>query len=150
MQDPLIDVLKTLFRRDLEKLKKEIEAYQDENKLWIIDKAIPNSAGNLALHLAGNIRFFIGTQLGNTGYIRKRDEEFALKNVPRTELITEIDRTIEDVDLALDQLSSASLQQTYPIQVFGREMTTQYFLVHLAMHLDYHLGQVNYHRRLLD
>lgn len=150
MQDSLTVVLQSLFTRDLERLKKELSTYQVESNLWIVAKDIPNSAGNLALHLVGNLRAFIGAELGGTGYIRKRDEEFSLKDVPRTELLAQIDQTIADINYTLEQLTSESLKKEYPLQVFKETISTEYFLVHLSAHLGYHLGQVNYHRRLLD
>lgn len=142
--------LQTLFTRDLNQLKKEIEAYQNEENIWKIDKNILNSAGNLALHLVGNINHFIGSILGNSGYVRNRELEFSLKNVPRTELIEKIEKTIEVVHSSLNQLSEEDLKKEYPIEALGYPMTTEYFLIHLFGHLSYHLGQINYHRRLLD
>jgi len=145
----LTETLKSLFTRDLNKLKLEIESYQDESKIWVIDKNISNSAGNLCLHLIGNINNFIGAEIGKTGYIRNRELEFSLKNVPRTELIMKIEDTIVVVNNALDSLTEADLQSIYPLVVFEKEMTTEFFLVHLSVHLGYHLGQINYHRRLV-
>lgn len=145
----LIETLKSLFNRDLNKLKLEIESYQSENQLWAIDKTISNSAGNLCLHLIGNINTYIGAELGKTGYIRDRPLEFSLKNIPKSELISKIDATILVVNNVFDSLTEADLEAIYPQIVFEKEMTTGYFLVHLSTHLAYHLGQINYHRRLI-
>ena len=146
----LNETLKSLFKRDLTKLKVEIESYQKEGNIWIIADGIANSAGNLCLHLIGNTNWFIGAELGKTGYIRHRDLEFSLKDVPRTELIKKIEDTMLVVDSALDTITAEQFEALYPIEVFGHPMTTEYFLIHLATHLTYHLGQINYHRRLLD
>lgn len=146
----ITESLRSLFNRDLNKLKTEIEAYQNEENLWKTDKNIANSAGNLCLHLVGNINNFIGAQLGNTGYIRHRELEFSLKDVPRAELIEKVEATIAMIDYVLPQLSEEDLKKEYPLVVFESKMTTDYFLIHLVAHLDYHLGQINYHRRLLD
>ncbi|WP_185117063.1 DinB family protein [Chryseobacterium phocaeense] len=146
----ITESLKSLYSRDLNTLKKEIEAYQNEENLWKTDKNIANSAGNLCLHLVGNLNHFIGAQLGNTGYVRHRDLEFSLKDVPRAELIEKIESTIVMIDTVLSQLSEDDLKKEYPLVVFEAKMTTDYFLIHLVAHLDYHLGQINYHRRLLD
>ena len=67
--------LKDIFIRDLEALKKEIRAYQNESKIWHSDENISNSAGNLCLHLIGNLKAFIGAQIGKTGYIRQRERD---------------------------------------------------------------------------
>ncbi len=146
----MIETLKALFKRDLDKLKNEIQLYQDENNIWIIDKNIANSAGNLCLHVVGNLNFFIGTTLGNTGYIRNRDLEFSLKNISRTELITKVEATNTMIENTLSSLQEQDMKTEYPVLVFEKKTSVEYFLIHLATHLTYHLGQVNYHRRLLD
>ena len=146
----LIPILQSLLDRDLVKLSAEIALYRDETHLWRVEKDIPNSAGNLCLHLVGNLNAFIGAQLGQSGYIRNREAEFSLKDVPRATLLQQIEATRQVLKTTLDNLSEADLQLEYPIPVFGHPMSTGYFLIHLATHLAYHLGQVNYHRRLLD
>ncbi|MFV5699333.1 DUF1572 family protein [Flavobacterium sp. ZT3R17] len=146
----LIETLKSLFDRDLNKLKSEIELYQNENKIWHIQKDITNSAGNLCLHLIGNLNTFIGAEFGKTGYIRNRPLEFSLKNVPRGELINKIEETIVVVNNALNNVSEEELKKEYPLLVFETKTSTEFMLIHLTTHLAYHLGQINYHRRLLD
>ncbi|AZB02322.1 DUF1572 domain-containing protein [Chryseobacterium joostei] len=146
----MIESLRSLYNRDLNKLKAEIEAYQHEENLWKTDKNISNSAGNLCLHLVGNLSHFIGAQLGNTGYVRHRELEFSLKDIPKAELIEKIEATTIIVDSVLSQLPEEALKEEYPLVVFEDKMTTDFFLIHLIAHLDYHLGQINYHRRLLD
>jgi len=139
-----------LFNRDLNRLKVEIESYNDENNLWVIEKEISNSAGNLCLHIVGNLNTFIGAEFGNTGYVRKRDLEFSLKDVPRAELINQIVETTAMVEKVIETLNEDDFQKEYSRRVFEDKMTTEFFLIHLTAHLNYHLGQINYHRRLLD
>ncbi|MDM1293007.1 DUF1572 family protein [Sphingobacterium sp. N143] len=146
----LIRTLKTLFHRDLNRLKSEIVHYRSEDNIWRIDKDITNSAGNLCLHLIGNLQTYIGAEIGKTGYLRNRPEEFSLKDISRKELLAKIDETMDVVDRALDLLTEEQLQTIYPVLVFEEKTTTEYILVHLATHLTYHLGQINYHRRLMD
>jgi uncharacterized damage-inducible protein DinB len=146
----LTETLKLLFERDLKKLKSEIETYKNEKHIWRVDKSITNSAGNLCLHLIGNLNWFIGTQLGNTGYIRHREIEFSAINIPRADLLKEIDKTRLMLDNTLENITNDKLEEEYPILIFEQKTSTYYFLVHLATHLSYHLGQINYHRRLLD
>mgnify|MGYP001405463603 CR=1 FL=1 len=146
----VIETLQKLFRRDLEKLKTEISLYKEEAALWVVEKGITNPAGNLCLHLAGNLNAFIGAQLGGTGYVRNRELEFSQKDIPRAELLQQLDATILAVEQTLNMLKEEDLEKDYPVIVFKDRMTTGYFLLHLLAHLGYHLGQVNYHRRLLD
>ncbi|WP_316818592.1 DinB family protein [Pedobacter nyackensis] len=147
----LKESLKSLFTRDLNKLKSEIEQYQNEQAIWLVDKAILNSAGNLCLHLVGNLNTFVGGELGKTGYVRDRPLEFSQKNVPRAELISMVEATIAVVNEVLDQLSDADMERDYPqVKVVEGGSAIGFMLIHLSTHLAYHLGQINYHRRLLD
>jgi len=146
----ITEVLNKIIQRDLQKLKSEIESYKDESNLWRIEKNISNSAGNLCLHLVGNLNTYIGATLGQTGYVRDRDAEFSLKNIPRKELIQKIEDTISVVSKVLPTPDDDTIQKEYPLLVLKEKTSTEYFLIHLTTHLGYHLGQVNYHRRLLD
>ncbi len=146
----ITEVLNSIFKRELVKLKTEIESYKQESNLWHIEKNIANSGGNLCLHLIGNLNTYIGATLGHTNFVRDRDAEFALKNVPRKELIQKIEETIEVIDSVLPKLTQEQLEQEYPMIVLKEPTSTEFFLVHLATHLTYHLGQINYHRRLVD
>ena len=145
----LIPTLQEMFERELLKLREEINLYPDEQAIWTIRGNIANSAGNLCLHLLGNLNHFVGTILGKTGYIRNRDAEFSLKNVPRNELIASIDETIPMLKSVLGKLSAEDLAGNYPVEKHGQTVTMTYMLLHLLTHLNYHLGQVNYHRRLV-
>lgn len=144
-----ITSLTKIFERDLDRLKKEVEAYSDESQLWQKTAGINNSAGNLALHVVGNLCHYIGATLGQSGYVRDRDAEFQLQNVPRTEILQKINEALDAVKDTLEKLKNEDLKPDYPIDVFGHKMTTGYFLIHLTTHLSYHLGQINYHRRIL-
>ena len=146
----MIEAIKTSLVRDIEKLKTEIELYKNPEKIWIIDKEILNSAGNLCLHLIGNLNHFIGATLGNTGYVRNRDEEFTIKNVPTDELINKIDTTLKIVNQTLNDLKEEQLKEDFPILFANNKITTGDMLINIVTHLNYHLGQINYHRRLLD
>ena len=146
----LTENLEKLFTRDLNKLIEELNLYKNENDLWIINGEISNSAGNLALHLVGNLQHFIGKELGGSDFIRNRELEFSLKNVSRETIISQIENTKEVINKTLKNLDLHQLEAQYPLLVFKENMTTEYFLLHLSSHLSYHLGQINYHRRLLD
>lgn len=138
------------FERDLQKLKTEINLYKDEANLWLLRDGISNSAGNLCLHLVGNLNHFIGATLGHTGYIRHREDEFSLKNIPRQDLVTNIENCILIVGNTINKLSPEDFEKDFPLEKHDRIVSTTHMLVHLLAHLSYHLGQINYHRRLLD
>lgn len=146
----LIETLKILFNRDLKRVINEIEQYNNEVDIWKIKGQINNSAGNICLHLVGNLKTYIGKELGETNYIRNRELEFSSKNVPRQELIKRVENTIEIITQTLDNLNEDILANEYPILVLENKTSTEYLLVHLTTHLTYHLGQINYHRRLIE
>ncbi|APY09512.1 DinB superfamily protein [Winogradskyella sp. J14-2] len=146
----LTKTLVQLYKRDLEQLKQEITAYKTEKQLWMVSNQISNSAGNLCLHIIGNLNYFIGAVLGKTGYVRQRDLEFSLKNVSAEEMVKQIDSTIAVIETSLNSLTEEDLLLEYKQNPFKSKVSTEFFLVHLATHLAYHLGQINYHRRLLD
>lgn len=146
----LNEVLIQLYERDLNKLRSEIEQYREEADLWKTGGEITNSAGNLTRHLTGNLKHFIGAVLGGSDYIRNRDSEFADRNLSRDEMLEDIDATAAVVKTTLEKLNGDDLADIYPIEVFGHPMSSGYFLVHLTTHFNYHLGQINYHRRLLS
>lgn len=139
----------SLYERELSRLTNEIEQYQEETTLWKTSENISNSGGNLCLHLIGNLHHFIGGILGNTGYIRQREAEFETKDVPKMTLLQEITTVKQTVITTLTNLSETQLQEKYPFEKNGETWTTEFMLLHLFWHLSYHVGQINYHRRLL-
>lgn len=145
----LQEILIELYQRDLDTLKGEIEAFVNDEDVWRTGGEIKNSAGNLTLHVIGNLKHFIGAVLGGSGYVRNRDEEFASRGVPRHELLAAIGEARAVVSETLGSLSDEDLAKDFPVELFDRTNKTAFILIHLAMHLDYHLGQINYHRRLL-
>lgn len=146
----VIDTLILLFERDLNKLINELNQYRDESNIWRVEGNISNSAGNLALHIIGNLNTYIGKEIGKTDYVRNRELEFSQKNIPRQELVDKLNNTIIVVKDALKSVTYEDLKKEYPILIFSETTTTEYLLVHLTTHLSYHLGQINYHRRLIE
>jgi uncharacterized damage-inducible protein DinB len=145
----LAETLITIYERDLGKLRTEIESYAHEADLWKKSGDIPNSTGNLALHLVGNLKHFIGSVLGDSGYQRDRPAEFSSDNISRDTILNEIDETIDLLQSTISKLTDEDFAKTYPIEVFGEPLPTEHFLIHLTTHLNYHLGQIDYHRRIL-
>ncbi|KPJ92743.1 MAG: hypothetical protein AMS18_06720 [Gemmatimonas sp. SG8_17] len=142
-------VLKRVLVRDLEALRDEILAYPNDDYLWACPPGITNSAGTLTLHLTGNLNFYVGAQLGGTGYARDRDAEFSNRNLSRVELVARIEQAVAAVGRTLDTLDDGTLEGEYPAAVAGIHLSVHQFLTHLATHLAYHLGQVDYHRRIV-
>jgi hypothetical protein len=139
----------TFYVRDLDKLIEEINLYKNENDIWKTKEGINNSAGNLVLHLVGNLNHFIGKTLGNSYYVRKRDEEFSLKNIPREKLISDLNSLKETIKNTLPKLSDEDLKKDFPLKIRDESFSTENMLIYLLAHLNYHLGQVNYLRRMM-
>lgn len=146
----MISSLSKLFQRDIGKLKAEMDAYDDENNIWVEADGISNSGGNLCLHLIGNLNHFIGHVLAGTDYERQRDLEFSAKNVPVVDLQKALDNCSEMIVQSFEKITPADLEKDYPIEVGGVTRKTELFVLHLLSHLSYHIGQINYHRRMLD
>lgn len=138
-----------IFERDIRKVMSEIALYENEADLWTLKGEISNSAGTLCLHLVGNLNHFIGATLGNTGYVRTREVEFSARNVPRAEIMENLEKAISVVVNALNGLSEADFNANFPSEKHGKVVSMSYMLLHLLTHLNYHLGQINYHRRLI-
>ena len=145
----LLQSLEALYTRELTTLRAELEAYPSEADLWKTLPGMSNSGGNLALHLTGNLQHFIGAVLGKSGYVRNRDAEFGSRDVPRAELLKQVDQAIAAVSGTLRQLDAAKLEQRFPDPIAKMRLATGDFLVHLANHFSYHLGQLDYHRRFV-
>jgi hypothetical protein len=135
--------------RDLNGVRRELDAYPSESAIWKLAPGIANSAGTLALHIAGNLQHFIGVVLGGESYRRDRDAEFSRRDVSRTELLAQIEAAVVAVERGLTQVNEAALRAEFPERIAGHTVTTGEWLVHLVAHLSYHLGQIDYHRRLV-
>ena len=131
-----IEATTKIMLRDLDKLEKEISLYPSLNSLWVIQGDIKNSGGNLCLHLCGNLQHFIGSILGNSGYVRDREKEFSLRDISAKDLVLEVIKTKEAIKHTLTKLDPLMLEKDYPVQVFQEPMTTMYFLIHLTAHLE--------------
>lgn len=145
----MLNDLITVFERDLTRLRDEVLAYPDEAALWRAAGQITNPGGTLALHVAGAFRHFVGGVLGGGHYVRDRPLEFAARHVSRAELLANLNAARAVVRSTLAALTDADLAQDFPVRMGEQTVSTRFFLLHQATHLAYHLGQVNYHRRLL-
>ena len=143
----IVSGLAGMLDRDLRALRREVEAYPDDQSLWREIPGMPNVGGTLVLHLTGNLQHYMGAQLGRSGYVRNRPAEFTRRNVPRAELLREIEAARAAVQSGLAVVSSEALAADYPEVIAGSRVATGDYLVHLASHFAYHLGQLDYHRR---
>ncbi len=140
---------RVILERELKKLYEEIAAYPSEEALWKVTAGIQNSGGNLALHLIGNLKGYFGSALGDTGYLRDKNTEFSQQNVPKATILAEIEGLYAPLKKIIDGLTPNIIEGDYPQEIEGKTYPTALILHHLLAHFTYHLGQINYHRRLL-
>ncbi|HEX4963189.1 MAG TPA: DinB family protein [Thermoanaerobaculia bacterium] len=145
----LISDLRRIVLRDIDTVRREIELYPDDESVWREVPGLPNAGGTLVLHLAGNLRHYFGAVLGRSGYVRDRPAEFATRGVPRQELVALIAAAHAEVGEALSHLDPALLDEPFPEPVRGVTFPSGLFFLHMAVHLTYHLGQLDYHRRMV-
>lgn len=141
--------LQAVILRELGAVRRTVEAYPDDASPWAERPGLPNVGGTLVLHLAGNLQHYIGAVLGKSGYRRNRDAEFSRRDVPRAALLGEIDAARQAVERGMAAVSEDTLAAPYPEPIARRAVATGDFLVHLTTHLAYHLGQLDYHRRVV-
>jgi len=152
----MLDALRLVLLRDLDAATREVELYPSDAALWQTQGGITNAGGALARHIAGNLRHFIGHVLGKSDYARNRHAEFAPSDLTKKQVADELRAASKEVDAALQSLvasrdaGAAVLAAPFPTPVANKQLSTQQFLIHLTSHLGYHLGQLDYHRRMTD
>ena len=138
-----------LFTRDLTRLARQLDAFDDAH-LWQVLPGVTNSAGNLMLHLNGNLREYIGRQIGGVEYARDRPREFGATGVPREVLAAELAGLKALIPRVLEAVMPERWDEPFPENVLGTPLTHGHFVIHLYGHFNYHLGQIDYLRRALS
>lgn len=141
--------IRKLLVRELGAFAREVELFPDDESLFRTLPGVANSAGNLALHVCGNLKHFVGAVLGGSGYRRDRDAEFAARGGRREDVARELRETASVVADSLARLPAEALARPYPQRVANLELPCGLFLMHLAVHLSFHLGQAGYLRRIV-
>ena len=145
----LSSLLTTQVVRELQTFIKEIEAFPSDDSVWHTRRGVTNSAGNLALHVCGNLQDFVGRVLGGTSYVRNRELEFSQREGTRATIVAELRMTIDVIKATLPEVTDETMAADFPMQLAGKTLNTAAFLVHLAAHLAFHLGQAGYLRRVI-
>jgi hypothetical protein len=146
----LNNILADFYERDIRKLIEEVTLFRNEENLWRTDGSVKNSSGNLVLHIVGGLNHLIGATLAQTGYVRDRDQEFLRKGVARKDLVAQLEELIPMINKTVNALTQEEMEAEYPVFFDKPKTTTGYVLLQLLLHLNYHLGQVNYLRRILE
>jgi|SRR6185437_2072874 len=146
----LNNLLANFYERDLRKVIEEVNSFKNEEDLWKMQGTVKNSCGNLVSHLIGGLNHFIGATLAHTGYVRNRDLEFSVKGTPRKELVTQLELLIVTIKKALESFTPEMMEAEFPLMFDGAKNSNTYVLTQLLVHTNYHLGQINYLRRILE
>ena len=146
----LNNMLADFYERGIRKLIEEINLFKSEENVWRTDGSVKNSCGNLVLHIIGGLNYLVGAVLAHTGYVRNRDQEFNRKDVGRKELVAQLEELIPMINKTLNALTPQDMEAEYPVFFDKAGTSTSYVLAQLLAHLNYHLGQVNYLRRILE
>lgn len=146
----LNQVLANFYEKDVRKLIEELNSFKNEEDLWETKGSVKNSCGNLVLHIIGGLNHFIGATFANTGYVRNRNEEFTRRNVERKELVIQLEQLIVMINKTLTHLTPEQMEAAFPVFFDKPGTSTGYVLMQLLAHLNYHLGQINYLRRILE
>jgi len=146
----LNNLLATFYERDIRKLIEEVNLFSNEDNLWRTHGSVKNTSGNLVLHIMGGLNYLIGTQLAQTGYVRNRDQEFTSKGVKKEYLIAGLEELIPMINKTLNAFTQEDMEAEYPLIFDDMKVSNSYVLLQLLLHLNYHLGQVNYLRRTLE
>lgn len=150
MSDQLADTTTAALVGELEELRKAIEELAqplDQLQFWARPLEPGNSVGHLVLHLTGNLKHFVGAQLGATGYVRDRDREFTEANVPTKEqALAELNDAVALFRRVVSGLSEDRLMAPHPEARLGNVVEA---LIHLVVHFALHRGQISYLARLV-
>lgn len=141
------EILADLFDRDLRSFEENLVRVPD-NLLWYAPEGVTNSVGILTQHITGNLMFYVGANLGDLEYRRDRNREFSITGASMEELLEGIRNTRKQIPDIIRRLTMDQLVASYPGKI-SFDYTTQQFLIHLHGHLSYHLGQLNYLRRII-
>jgi len=139
----------TQYQNYFNNLKNEISQYKNESDIWLLKGEIKNSPGTLTLHLCGNLNHNFGAVLGGNGYVRNRDKEFTDRNINKAELLKLINETEKTVIPVIESLTPEEMSEQFPEKFKDEEQTVYDAVIRLSFHFAYHVGQINYHSRLL-
>ena len=147
-------VLAEMFRKDARScfdkyLPRIVRCLQllSEQEIWWRPNAASNAAGNIVLHLCGNVRQWIISGLGGAPDMRARDREFAeLGPIPRRVLIKQLRKTVEEACQTIDGISAQTLSREFDIQ--GYRVSGLIAIAHVCEHFSYHAGQIIYLTKL--
>ncbi|HEY7307925.1 MAG TPA: DinB family protein [Gemmataceae bacterium] len=143
-------LVRTALIEELEQLRDQVRTLAEplsEREFWTKPLDPGNSVGHLVLHLTGNLNYFVGAQLGGSGYVRDREREFTETQLPsKGDALQKLDDAVTMFRKVVSGLSAEQLAAAHPETRFGVVMNA---LIHLLAHFALHRGQMSYIVRLV-
>lgn len=116
-----------------------------EDQFWRNPFSYGNSVGHLVLHLTGNLSYYIGARIAETGYVRNRDLEFSESRRPsKAEVLGRFDATIAMVIATIERQSEADWTTPYSAEREPEAKNRFTAVFRCAVHFYHHVGQINY------
>jgi Protein of unknown function (DUF664) len=151
MSADLTDFIKTALIREMESQRdavRDLAAPLTEKQFWTKPVDPGNTFGHLVLHLSGNLNWFVGAQLGQTGYVRDRDREFTEASPPaKADALACLDEAVGTFRLVVQGLTTDQLAAPHVAERFGSVVNA---LVSVTSHFALHRGQLSYLARIVQ
>jgi len=142
LSDALSNSLAHEFRERATDLHKWVDPLSD-GQFWRNPFSHGNSVGHLVLHLTGNLSYYVGARIADSGYVRNRDLEFTeSRQPPKAEVLRKFDETIALVLTTLEQQSDADWTLPYSAERQPDATNRLAAFLRCAVHLDHHVGQI--------
>ena len=132
-----------------EHLHKWVDPLTNE-QFWRKPYPYGNCVGHLVLHLTGNLSYYIGARVAETGYVRNRDKEFTDRNPPhKDEALRAFDRTVAMVVATIRKQGKEDWEKPYTAELEPEAENRFQIFVRCAGHAYHHVGQIVYLSREL-
>lgn len=123
---------------------RELAARLSDAQFWTKPFPFGNSFGHLVLHLTGNLNYYIGAQIAQTGYVRDRPREFSDANPPaKEETLQRFEAAVAMVRETIHDQSSVDWTKPYAATGSTAADRLSIFLV-CESHIQLHIGQMLY------
>ncbi len=144
----LPNIVSTAFAGEFRMRAAELHKWVDpltEEQFWRNPYNYGNSVGHLVLHLTGNLSYYIGARIADTGYVRNRAQEFAESGRPmKAEVLQRFDDTIALVIRTIEQQASTDWTLPYSAEREPEAKNRYTIFLRCATHFYHHIGQINY------
>jgi uncharacterized damage-inducible protein DinB len=116
-----------------------------QEQFWRNPYGYGNSVGHLVLHLTGNLSYYIGAQIAETGYVRNRDLEFTeMRKLPKDEVLKKFDEAVAMVTATIREQGPEDWMKAYSGEREPEAKERFMIFLRCAGHAYHHVGQIVY------